>query len=220
MRQIIPFIILTICLTNCKCRTKNEGLATSKNQYEPTNLNLNDSNKFYFPISVFADSAVKNEADTFLVQWYSKMLIALREPIIFNDSSINEIYRFTWLRTFHNPIAVRIEKNGNNINLYWKLCNGAGGYEPGKLVLDKQKSIDIQIWNEFISRLSSINFWTLRTKELSFGVDGSKWILEGKSSNRYHVVDRWSPNANNSFYNCCDFLLGQTDLQLSSEQKY
>jgi hypothetical protein len=220
MRQVIPFIILAICLTSCKGRTKNEGLTISKNQYDLNHLNLNDSNKFYFPISVFADSAVKNEADTFLVQWYSKMLFALREPIIFNDSSINEIYRFTWLRTFHNPIAIRIEKNGDNINLYWKLCNGAGGYEPGKLVLDKQKSIDIQIWNEFISRLSNINFWTLRTKELSFGVDGSKWILEGKSNKHYHVVDRWTPNANNSFYNCCDFLIGQTDLQLSGEQKY
>jgi hypothetical protein len=40
------------------------------------------------------------------------------------------------------------------------------------------------------------------------------------SSALYKLVDRWTPNASNSFYNCCDFLIGQTDLQLSGEQKY
>ena len=220
MKQIILAIILIISLVNCKGHYQNAVVAAAKIQYDLSHSSLNDSNQFYFPVKLFEVDSGKNWLDTFLVKWYSAQLFALREPLIFADSSGKEIYRFTWLRTFHNPIAIRIEKKGDTVNLYWKLCNGEGGYAPGKLILDKQKSIDIHIWNEFISRLNKVDFWNLTTKEQSFGVDGSEWILEGKNIKHYHVVDIWSPIANSAYYDCCDFLIGQTDLHISEEQKY
>lgn len=150
----------------------------------------------------------------------SKQLIALKEPIIFNDNSTKEIYRFTWLRSFHNPIAIRFEKLGDDYRLYWKLCSGAGGYAPGKLIIDKQKVIDKSIWDEFKKLLDQINFWKLNTTEEVIGTDGAEWIIEGKDSKHYQVVDRWTPNHESDYFKCCNFLISLTDLKISERDKY
>lgn len=179
-----------------------------------------NKDQFYFPLEVFKDSSAFVGHDTFVVTWYSKHLSAMNEPIIYSDKSEREIYRFIWLRTFHNPIAIRIEKTDNSYFLYWKLCDGAGGYEPGNLVVNEQQKIDKLIWDTFIAKLNQIDFWNLPTSIKSFGLDGSEWILEGKTSNNYHVVDRWMPNENSKFYSCCDFLIGLTDLIIKKKDKY
>ena len=179
-----------------------------------------DSNQFYFPLDKFKDNSGFVGRDTFLVKWYSEQLFALREPVIYMDQSQKEIYRFTWLRTFDNPIAIRIEKQEDSYNLYWKLCNGAGGYEPGQLTIQKQKSINKLTWDEFKNRLKQTSFWNLKTIKIIGGLDGSEWILEGKTLDQYHVVDRWTPRENTKYYQCCDFLIGLTDLNITGNDKY
>ena len=34
----------------------------------------------------------------------------MEEPVLSSYKGDKEIYRFTWLRTFHHPVAVRLEK--------------------------------------------------------------------------------------------------------------
>ena len=174
----------------------------------------------YFPINSFNDFSGDTLYNSFINKWYSGQLFALKEPIIFSNETQDEIYRFTWLRTFHNPIAIRIEKQDGNYTLYWKLANGAGGYDPGELEINKQKTLDKKIWEEFISKLNGADFWNLGVVHNENGKDGSQWILEGKSTNKYHVVDRWSPGKGSKFYECCDYLLSSTDLIISYEKKY
>jgi hypothetical protein len=214
--------ILFICLTNCQRPNsrKMSKITTINNQTSDIHFIPADSNQFYFPIKAFNDNLMFVGEDTFFVKWYSKHLYAMREPVIFLDKSQNEIYRFTWLRTFHNPIAIRIEKHGENYNVYWKLCSGAGGYEPGKLIIDKQNLIVKNTWDKFIDQLQQIDFWHMDTKVNTMGLDGSQWILEGKNLNQYHIVDRWSPNYNSEFYKCCDFLITLTDLKIVGQDKY
>ena len=38
------------------------------------------------------------------------------------------------------------------------------------------------------------------------GRDGSQWVLEGVRDNRYHIVDRWSPE-NSEYREACTYLL-------------
>jgi len=184
----------------------------------PVVFRLSDFN-FYFPSKLLGGN--DQWLDSFSNKWYSEQLFAMREPIIFSDKSNKEIYRFTWLRTFDNPIAIRIEKQDSTYLLFWKVCNGAGGYEPGQLTTDKQKIIDKQTWDKFKNKLSDINFWNLPTKEKDImGTDGSQWILEGKKGNKYHAVDRWSPSEKSKYFQCCDFLIGLTDLNIKDADKY
>ncbi|MDD4821653.1 MAG: hypothetical protein PHI48_03740 [Bacteroidales bacterium] len=146
----------------------------------------------------------------FFMNWYSKHLTALEEPAL-NDSSTTKVYRFTWLRSFDHPVAIRLENKKDRITLYWKVCDGTGGYEPGKLVTDKKKDLSIKEWALFQQKIDSIQFWNAPTIDNSrFGTDGARWILEGKESGKYHMVDRWTGQGLKLV--CLD-LLKMTDLE-------
>lgn len=222
MRMRIILQILALLLISCQGQTNKVSPDTSSKEkiVNDTRLVPSDSTIFYFPVKSFGDITKGVGLDSFLVAWYSRQLFALREPVIYSDKSENEIYRFTWLRTFHNPIAIRIEKHGDEYILYWKLSNGAGGYDPGELTIDKQKILDAKTWQEFISMLNQADFWKLVSKEINYGKDGSEWILEGKTENKYQVVDRWSPEKNSKYYQCCYFLIGLTDLKIKDRENY
>jgi len=183
----------------------------------------------YFPISEFAElpndwmtnygfDVINNiESAIFHINWYSKHLKALEEPVL-TDSLSTKIFRFTWLRTFHNPIVIRLENNNDTISLYWKVCDGAGGYSPGKLIINERKKLTQKDWENFISKVKSINFWNLQTVENEFlGTDGAQWILEGKEFKKYHVVDRWSGGKIGPI--CID-LLKLTDLKIKDDDIY
>ena len=170
----------------------------------------------YFP----HNSRDKSGLDSFTNSWYSEQLTAMKEPVIFTDKTKNEVYRFTWLRTFHHPVAIRIEKHNDSYVLYWKMCDGAGGYKPGKLIVDRQKTVTRVTWEEFTSKLRTIGFWQMSTSVKVLGNDGAEWILEGKLVNDYHVVTRWTPNASSDYYKCCDYLIGLTDLKIIEKDKY
>lgn len=132
------------------------------------------------------------ESAYFHINWYGKHLTALEEPAL-NDSSATKVFRFTWLRSFHNPVAVRLENNKDRITLYWKVSDGKGGYEPGKLITDKKKNLSVKEWAQFQQKIESLDFWNTSTSDNSVtGLDGARWILEGKEVGKYHVVDRWS----------------------------
>ncbi len=217
----MTMILITFLFISCQ---EQINISTAPNSEKiivtDTSFIPKDSTTFYFPLKSFHDTSNTVGLDSFLVTWYSRQLFALREPVIYEDKSQNEIYRFTWLRTFHNPIAIRIEKHVDEYVLYWKLSNGAGGYDPGELSIAKQKILDKKTWQEFIRRLNQTDFWKLISKEVNFGKDGSEWILEGKAENKYQVVDRWTPEENSRYYQCCNFLLSLTDLKIKGREKY
>lgn len=152
------------------------------------------------------------ELALFRINWYGKHLDALDEPIL-NVSLPTKVFRFTWLRTFNNPIVIRLENNNNSITLYWKVSDGAGGYEPGKIIINKSKKLTIKKWYEFVANIFLIDFWNLPTVDNSFELDGSQWILEGKELGKYHVVDRWSGG---EIYRVCLKLLKLTDLKIKN----
>ena len=174
--------------------------------------------KYYFPLGKTNDHV---QLDTFSIKWYSEQLEALNEPIIFLDKSNKETYRFTWLRSFDQPVVIRIEQNNGQYLIFWKVGSGAGGYKPKKEFISNQKIISKAIWNEFINKLHQIDFWEMDTKYTGvLGTDGSQWILEGKTSGKYHVVDRWTPDAKSNYYKCCDYLIGLTDIKVRAGRKY
>jgi hypothetical protein len=100
--------------------------------------------------------------------WYSMQLYKLGEPVLFSNVSKKEIYRFTWLRTFHHPIAIRVEKNGTVYTLYWKMCDGAGGYDSGKLIVSMSRPLSKKEWNIFTRSLITINFWNIKKDKMNY----------------------------------------------------
>jgi len=134
----------------------------------------------------------------FSINWYASHLAALDEPAIMKDSTAFDIIRFTYLRTL--------------VNIYWKVSDGAGGYEPGKIIENKSKKLSVNEWQMILKEIVEAKLWELPTIDESFsGLDGSQWILEIRVAGRYHVIDRW---CGAEIGKICRSLLALTDLKL------
>lgn len=174
----------------------------------------------YFPPGVFSTN---NWHDDFRRDWYSEHLRAMKESsFYFPDGSEQESYRFLWLRSFHHPIAVRVWSLAGKQLVTVKEMSGAGGYTPGKLIVNRTHTVTVCEWKEFTRLLEQTCYWNLPTdSDDRGGKDGAQWILEGVKGGRYHVVDRWSPEGG-SYREACLYLLKLSGLgiDVSNESVY
>ena len=151
------------------------------------------------PIKYFPDSSLDLRRDHFKSDWYSAQLSALQEPSLYQmiKAANAESYRFLWLRTFHHPVAVRIDVNPDGTSLLTaKMASGAGGYRPGTISEKHSQMLSKEQTSAFLSQVEASKFWRAPNPiNDQRGTDGSQWIIEGLKRGRYHVVDRWSPTS-------------------------
>jgi hypothetical protein len=225
--SIILLTILLFFLPFCQGqKEKNNIKVDTLHLYIPLNL-LDTSNRKAVPFQLYFPLGIIDKDPTLPCSWretvYSGDLYRMEEPVIYTDTSHNEIYRFTWLRSRDHPITIRIEKQENKYMLYWKYYIDEK-FEKDKfisgVIIVKQKELDENTWIEFKNLLAQIDFWNMETNKRVMGFDGAQWILEGKDNFQYHVVDRWSPSRKNKYYQCCDFLIKLTDLKIKNRNKY
>ena len=136
---------------------------------------------------------------SFRANWYSEQLRALREPTLSENAvTAGEVYRFSWLRSFHGPIAVRVIVLPNGTaRLTAKMADGAGGYNPGTLIVDSIRDIGPKEVRHLRELVQAMDFWRLPVHPApngKVGLDGAQWILEASNHGNYHVIDRWSPD--------------------------
>ncbi len=181
-----------------------------------------DTLTLYFPLKESGQDSItnSNSLDTFMNVWYSKMLFALHEPILCNYEGESEIYRFTWLRTFHNPVTIRVQKKGDSVSLTTKVSDGAGGYEPGKIKVDRTIPIDISEWKKIDEQFKTMDFWNLPVETDFRGNDGAEWILESVTKDKYHFTTRWSAGRNGNYGKCCLYFLKLSDLKIPKGDQY
>ena len=149
----------------------------------------------YFPEKTFGDDP---RLDQFVSGWYSGQLKALKEPSLLELSKTpsTESYRFLWLRSFHHPIAIRVDMQANgSATLTTRIASGAGGYPPGKLILRLAPGILTKDEaQKLISHINASGFWQLPSYERDrAGNDGSEWVVEAAVHGKYHLVSEWSP---------------------------
>lgn len=160
----------------------------------------------YFPEGAF-DNGWRG-ADGSFESWYGKHLRSMGESSLLDVRDPDtEVYRFLWLRTFHRPISVRIVRTGYSFSLQSVELSGAGGYDPGQKLRTDNIEIFSDQWCEFTTLLDRAEFWTLPSVKRDDGaVDGAQWILEGVNAQRYHIVDRWTPE-DGALREACIYLL-------------
>jgi hypothetical protein len=124
----------------------------------------------YFPIGTFGP----HDSDLFVRQWYSKHLAAMEEPSLSCGALADtETYRFLWLRTFHNPVAVRIYQHDDDYSLEAVILDGAGGYDPGHASRRVAKTLARDEWQAVIAGLEGVQFWKIATTSDELGLDGA-----------------------------------------------
>ncbi len=164
------------------------------------------------------DFCDKQEQNEVIVDLYTKHLAAMSEPALLSSKGKDESYRFLWMRTFHHPVIIRLERSGDKRILIVKELNGAGGYNPGKLIVNRIRSLTKSEWDEFARRVAQACFWRLPMEDGIEGNDGASWILEGYRQGCYHAVNRWSP-ADDDYRECCLYLLKISGLGIDEHSK-
>jgi hypothetical protein len=155
-----------------------------------------DENPRYFPIGVFAEGKSDND---FRARWYAEQLRALKEPTLSESTSTvpESTYRFTWLRSFHHPITVRITVRPNGMGtLTAKMADGAGGFKPGNVIANSTREIGTREVRHLRDLVQAMDFWHMPPEPApneTINLDGAQWILEASNGGNYHVIDRWSP---------------------------
>lgn len=130
--------------------------------------------------------------DEFEDAWYSKHLEAAGErPLLFATGS-PEALRFTWLRSFHPPVIVRVEwASTGAATLTATMLSGAGGYEPGGVSSTTSRTLT----QDEVERLLVLRRAALREPpvDCTMMLDGARWIVEAAGPDGYHYVNRQSP---------------------------
>jgi hypothetical protein len=157
-------------------------------------LSCGISSQKYFPDHAFHEDPTLNKAYT---SWYSGQLKALGEPSLWelSQESKQQVYRFLWLRTFDQPVAIRVEFLPDESSILTvKIADGVGGGPPGKLIENLRKEISRDKTRAFLDDLEGLKYWDLPSMDPKpGGSDGARWVIEAAKGGRYKIVDRWSP---------------------------
>lgn len=135
---------------------------------------------------------------------YQNTLSVFRESQIASAPNASaEVYRIFIIPTFYHPLSIRVEKSGSDYLLVAKRLSGQGGYGWGTLKDEKKRRLSEGEWRSLLNLLNNASFWTLPTSdkefesnekgEITICLDSTSWTLEGVSSGKYHVVDRYCP---------------------------
>jgi len=218
-KKNILYLIVIIGLSSCLENTRSKYF-DEKIEVNTENVPLNKKQN-YFPISKFTDSTTNKKHAIQNIKYCSEILFGLNEPLLFNKKSINESFRLLWLRSFDNPISIRIEKNRSHVHITWKESYPSDGYNPSYMILYKDKELTLNEWNQFTSLLAPIDYWNTSVLDTISSLDGSVWYLEGVNSNHYHIMYRkGTSNLNSPFQNACNYLIKLTDLNIPKDSFY
>jgi hypothetical protein len=119
----------------------------------------------------------------------------MKEPSLWTLSKTDPsatVFRLLWLPSFDRPISVRIVKSKDSIVVHVIELDGAGGFAPGKVAVDKTMTLRKGQWEEFQRLVDAAKFWALPTTSQDGDRfdDGAQLILEGVQNGSYHVADR------------------------------
>jgi hypothetical protein len=206
-------LIWTILFFTASCTTGTDKTIQANNKFDTLPLPA-DSSMLYFITKANWQDTTRDALDTSVNSWYSHMLFALKEPILKNYKGNKEVYRFTWLRSFNHPAVIRVENQGAIIRLFSKVSDGAGGYEPGKIIFDTTLALTQNQIDTINHKLEVAKFWTLPTESRdNNGKDGSEWIIEIFKDNKYHMVVRWTPMRGTAFRIIGEYLISISQIK-------
>ncbi len=139
----------------------------------------------------------ENTIDDLFYKYYSSFLSKLNQESIYEKMTdiSKHIYRFIWLRSFHDPITITIEILDKEYGeLHFQKFNVSRFYSENEIVINnfiKLTPININI---LLGVIKECDFWGAPSKNpYSHGLDGSTWIIEGLREGKYHIIERWSP---------------------------
>jgi hypothetical protein len=126
-RLSVVAIIVMICIGSCGRASlpPNAGVATSATC--PV-----IEGPLYFPEGVLPYADFEG-SDLRTRQANSAFLERIEEPSLWcGDFTADEEYRFTWDRTWDDPLTIRVSRTGNRYSQHVVIVEGPGGFTPAR----------------------------------------------------------------------------------------
>lgn len=182
--------------------------------YEFTNLRKN------WKCDYTIDYLFEMEMSETKIKHLENQLLSLDEPNLYktklNPNTV--IYRFTWLRSFHHPIVVRIENNNDDYILYWKVGKGAGGYKPEGILKQGVNKMSAEEWETFNTLIDREDYNNIRNKQSMAIGDGATWAIEEKLPNKFRA--KRTENPDTDLFRACMYLVKLAKLNIKESEIY
>lgn len=170
----------------------------------------------YFPKRAFYED---EHTDQLVRSWYARNLAQMKESSLLGSlpNQHNAVYRFTWLRSFHSKIVVRVWTNGRVRNLSVKELSSESQNQNAQITVDQSRGLTEDEWTAFARLLDEACPWTLPpTKGNALAMDGAWWVFEASSNENYHVVARQSPER--SYRELCLYMVKLSGLPVDASK--
>jgi hypothetical protein len=165
---------------------------------------------------------------SFVACWYRDQLEAMEEiPLPKVGTSA---LRFLWLRTFDEPVMVRVDfEPDGTATLVSKVLDGSGGYLPGCIRARRARRLDATEAAALRGELADAGLIPVRNRAGGYGdsadmvADGARWILERVDASGYRVDDPTSPGDSPDFapyVRLCRHLLELADIRVPEKDMY
>lgn len=129
--------------------------------------------------------------------YYTKYLAAMKEPSLFERGKDRPAFemRFLWLRSFHDPIAIRVWQTGEDFSMRAVRITQNKDYSLGAITVDTTRQLtrdQSRVLSDLI-KATPLTGQMTPTEELSgsAGLDGAQWILETCEDQAYRRLDFW-----------------------------
>lgn len=134
----------------------------------------------------------------FEADWFGRELRAFQEPSLYLASVDSRpersgIFRFLWVRSFHDPIVIRIDRfpDGTAFLTAKQRAGGTGFQGRDRSLRRALTSVEGE---QLRSALVVTRVLNQRPKTCESGADGAVWLIEAtEGAGDYTYVSRWSP---------------------------
>jgi hypothetical protein len=128
----------------------------------------------------------QTDSDPFTV-WFQKS-----RPLCEKIETTIEEYRFTWRSSFDGHAVVQIGRGetprGETVVIMDWARGGLG--ETGRY----WRGMNSDSWDRLEAAIFAAGFWCLDQFDHRIGLDGARWMIEGRRRDVYGVIERWSPD--------------------------
>ena len=197
--RLCMFIATAVCGASLiSCKSDLRDAKYSQSAPDPCSA----KNEFFPPDNAsWAGSGLHFGADQ--AAWEAKLLTRMHEPSLYACSATKNLqYRFLWDRSFHPPIALRLEVVPDGTGFLYVHILANAGLPPSpkpdnktvnenewfRLSTDQQVTVSREQVQRAQSLFKEISFWPPHSYRSEME-DGSDWIFESKIQNQYRLVD-------------------------------
>lgn len=160
----------------------------------------------FFPKGVLIPGDGNAGADEIARRWFSAFLAAIGASSLSCGEAHVDSYRLLVLPSFSSAHSAQLEIAADSANVSFTALNGQGGWDPGAVQKRTSRTLLVAERLRFERALASAAVWAMPTFDYEGdGLDGTEYVLEARSGDRYHVTHRWMPKPG-AFRTLCELM--------------